>query len=41
MLQEKYQPAIDCGYKLGFSNLEINEEADPVKVGQKIQFPAK
>lgn len=32
MLQEKYQPALDLGYKLGFSNLEIKEEGGKLRV---------
>lgn len=32
MLQEKYQPAIDLGYKLGFSNVEIKEEGGKLHV---------
>ncbi len=32
MLQEKYQPAIELGNKLGFSNLEIKEEGGKLRV---------
>jgi LysM repeat protein len=32
MLQEKYQAAIDLGYKLGFSDFEIKEEGGKLRV---------
>jgi len=32
MLQEKYQPALDLGYKLGFSNLEVKEDGGKLRV---------
>ncbi len=32
MLQEKYQPAIDLGYKLGFSSFEVKEEGGKLRI---------
>ncbi len=38
MLQEKYQPAIDLGTKLGFSSFEVKEEGGKLRIKANVPY---